>query len=199
MTLYSNRALTLLLRTQVCKRICYLILAPPYSPIVVSTLCDLAHKDNRTIIATIHQPSSEIFHLFDDLLLLSEGEVMYQGPKSLAVSYFARLGYPCPKNSNPADFIFYRIVNNESENGVAFNAMDMETAEDVTGEIDKDETNAERIERLLKKWQGSDELKQVLHVVDTPIQTGISKDSFKTMSDPWAQVGWEAYRFFFSK
>ena len=50
---------------------------------------------------------------------------MYHGANNMAVDYFKKLGYPCPKNSNPADFIFYRIVNNETENGAAFNAMEM--------------------------------------------------------------------------
>lgn len=67
---------------------------------VVSILKSLA-STGRTIISTIHQPSSEVFHLFDDILLLADGRVMYHGPCSEMVPYFSRLGYECPQYSNP--------------------------------------------------------------------------------------------------
>lgn len=35
-------------------------------------------KNGRTVISTIHQPSSEIFGMFDKLILLVQGEVIYQ-------------------------------------------------------------------------------------------------------------------------
>lgn len=35
-------------------------------------------KNGRTVISTIHQPSSEIFEMFDKLLLLVQGELIYQ-------------------------------------------------------------------------------------------------------------------------
>ena len=35
-------------------------------------------KNGRTVISTIHQPSSEIFDMFDKLLLLVQGELIYQ-------------------------------------------------------------------------------------------------------------------------
>jgi ABC-type multidrug transport system ATPase subunit len=72
---------------------------------VVTTLKDLASQ-GRTVVATIHQPSSDIFMLFDDLLLLSEGRVVYYGEAKDAVSYFARAGYECPQYMNPSDYIF---------------------------------------------------------------------------------------------
>jgi ABC-type multidrug transport system ATPase subunit len=45
---------------------------------VVSTLKNLA-KDGRTVISVIHQPSSEVFALFDTLTLLSKGQTVYFG------------------------------------------------------------------------------------------------------------------------
>jgi ABC-type multidrug transport system ATPase subunit len=45
---------------------------------VVSTLRNLA-RDGRTVIASIHQPSSEVFELFDNLTLLSGGRLVYFG------------------------------------------------------------------------------------------------------------------------
>jgi ABC-type multidrug transport system ATPase subunit len=52
---------------------------------------------NRTIICTIHQPRSNIYQLFDKLLLLAHGETVFFGHSKDSISYFANLGYPCPK------------------------------------------------------------------------------------------------------
>ena len=41
----------------------------------MSTLKEFAHKSGKTVIATIHQPSSKLFQLFDKLLLLTDGHV----------------------------------------------------------------------------------------------------------------------------
>ena len=51
---------------------------------VIQTLRNIA-RDGRTIISSIHQPSSEVFALFDDLFLLSGGETVYFGDAKMAV------------------------------------------------------------------------------------------------------------------
>jgi len=50
---------------------------------VTQTLRGLA-RDGRTVIASIHQPSSEVFELFDMLFLLSGGKTVYFGQASQA-------------------------------------------------------------------------------------------------------------------
>ena len=77
---------------------------------VVATLRDLAHIHGRTIICTIHQPSSDIYHLFDDLLLLGSGRVLYNGAVEGAIDYFNKRGFPCPHYTNPADYFFMHVV-----------------------------------------------------------------------------------------
>ncbi|CUG92291.1 ABC transporter, putative [Bodo saltans] len=67
-------------------------------------LQDLAHDDKRTVLCTIHSPSSELFAVFDDLLLLAKGHVIYHGPMSGAAEYFASIGYPVPPRTNPAEY-----------------------------------------------------------------------------------------------
>ncbi|CAG9310736.1 unnamed protein product [Blepharisma stoltei] len=71
--------------------------------IVVDLLLKQAAK-GRTIISTIHQPSSNVFKKFDKLMLLSEGNVVYHGPCDKSRKYFAELGYKCPRQVNPADY-----------------------------------------------------------------------------------------------
>jgi len=79
---------------------------------VMETLKELA-KSGRTIIQTIHQPNSDIFEMFDRLMLLARGKVIYFNEASLAVDYFSNIGYKCPELSNPADY-FMGIMSIES-------------------------------------------------------------------------------------
>ncbi|XQJ25948.1 ATP-binding cassette protein subfamily G, member 4, putative [Leishmania guyanensis] len=67
-------------------------------------LQDLAKNDMRTVIATVHSPSSELFDLFDDLLLLAKGHVIYHGPTADSIEYFASLGYDVPPRTNPTEY-----------------------------------------------------------------------------------------------
>ncbi|KNE58552.1 hypothetical protein AMAG_04118 [Allomyces macrogynus ATCC 38327] len=72
---------------------------------VVECLVQLARNYNRTVIFTIHQPRSDIFTMFDQLLLLSKGHMIYSGPAFAAGDHFANLGFPCPPGYNIADFL----------------------------------------------------------------------------------------------
>ncbi|GAB2283345.1 ATP-binding cassette sub- G member 1 [Dionaea muscipula] len=81
---------------------------------VMSRIIKLAHKDNRTVIASIHQPSSEVFELFHNLCLLSSGRLVYFGPTSAANQFFDRSGFPCPALRNPSDH-YLRTINNDFE------------------------------------------------------------------------------------
>ena len=60
---------------------------------VMESLGDLARKDNRTVISTIHQPNSDIFEMFDRLMLLARGKIIYFNKASLAVDYFSSIGF----------------------------------------------------------------------------------------------------------
>ena len=71
---------------------------------VMATLRDLA-RDGRTVVASIHQPRSSIFAMFDDLVLLSEGAALYAGPADGALAFFAEQGHTCPEHYNPAEFL----------------------------------------------------------------------------------------------
>jgi hypothetical protein len=82
--------------------------------VVVTILKDLA-ASGCTILCTIHQPSSEVFHLFDRVLLLSHGRTLYDGPSRSLGTYFAILGLPVPTETNPADHIMFLMQNLDRE------------------------------------------------------------------------------------
>lgn len=56
---------------------------------LLKTLHKLGHgrppEKAVTIVCSIHQPQSKIFNLFDSLILLKDGEIVYQGPRSQAM------------------------------------------------------------------------------------------------------------------
>uniref|UniRef100_A0A8C7M586 ATP-binding cassette sub-family G member 8 n=1 Tax=Oncorhynchus kisutch TaxID=8019 RepID=A0A8C7M586_ONCKI len=70
---------------------------------LVITLSRLA-RGNRLVLLSIHQPRSDIFQLFDLVVLLSSGSAVYCGPAKDMVPYFTALGHPCPRYCNPSDF-----------------------------------------------------------------------------------------------
>ena len=57
------------------------------------------------IVTTIHQPSSRMFHMFDKLVLLSEGYPLYSGYASEAIQYFDSLSIAPQLAMNPAEFL----------------------------------------------------------------------------------------------
>jgi ABC-type multidrug transport system ATPase subunit len=78
---------------------------------VINLLKNLA-VGGRTIVSTIHQPSSEIYQGFDRLMLLVRGNTIYQGSAKEAVESFAHIGFECPPLSNPSDY-FMKLMNEE--------------------------------------------------------------------------------------
>eukprot|EP01032_Pedospumella_encystans_P012093 gene12093-14012_t len=71
---------------------------------LIHLLKDVAAK-NCAILCTIHQPSSEVFALFDVVIFMKAGRIFYQGPVSRINTYYAEHDRRIPENFNPADFV----------------------------------------------------------------------------------------------
>ncbi|KAL0312338.1 UNVERIFIED_CONTAM: ABC transporter G family member 14 [Sesamum radiatum] len=71
---------------------------------ILNTVKGLA-SGGRTIITTIHQPSSRLYHMFDKVVLLSEGCPIYYGLASAALEYFSSIGFSTSVAVNPADLL----------------------------------------------------------------------------------------------
>ncbi|KAG6962634.1 hypothetical protein JG687_00007045 [Phytophthora cactorum] len=74
----------------------------------VSRLC----KENITVICTIHQPSSLVYDMFSNVVILTAGETVYFGPRLNMMSHFASLGYVCPEHEDPAEH-YISIANTD--------------------------------------------------------------------------------------
>jgi len=71
---------------------------------IMTTIKRLA-SGGRTVVTTIHQPSSRLYHMFDKVVLLSEGCPIYYGPASTAMAYFSSVGFSTSMIVNPADLL----------------------------------------------------------------------------------------------
>ena len=72
---------------------------------VISHLRDYAKTHNTLVIASIHQPATSTFHLFDKLLLLSQGQTCFFGRVEQVSDYFASIGQAIPLHTNPAEHL----------------------------------------------------------------------------------------------
>ncbi|KAF9196484.1 hypothetical protein BGZ50_000104 [Haplosporangium sp. Z 11] len=72
---------------------------------VVECLVTLARNYNRTVVCTIHQPRSNIFALFDQLVLMAKGQLVYSGETRALNGHLRSLGHPCPEGYNMADYM----------------------------------------------------------------------------------------------
>eukprot|EP00644_Phytophthora_capsici_P001474 jgi/Phyca11/6254/fgenesh1_pm.PHYCAscaffold_10_\ len=72
---------------------------------IISTQRSIAHKLHKNVVIALLQPSPEVFSLFDDVMILNEGELMYHGPCSQVESYFEGLGFQCPPGRDIADYL----------------------------------------------------------------------------------------------
>ncbi len=70
---------------------------------LIDLLVSLAHDHGKTIITSIHQPSSAVFHKFDNVLFLADGCVVYYGTPCDSLGYCKKMGYPCPDGYNGSD------------------------------------------------------------------------------------------------
>lgn len=62
-------------------------------------------QDGRIIYCVMHQPSSKLLQLFDDILVMADGKILYCGALTNMVNYFESEGFHFPEFYNPADFV----------------------------------------------------------------------------------------------
>ncbi|VAI01859.1 unnamed protein product [Triticum turgidum subsp. durum] len=72
---------------------------------IVSCLQQLAHISESTILVSLLQPAPETYQLFDDIILMAEGQIVYHGPRSCIMSFFESCGFKCPGRKGDADFL----------------------------------------------------------------------------------------------
>ncbi|KAJ7293859.1 P-loop containing nucleoside triphosphate hydrolase protein [Mycena rebaudengoi] len=102
--------------------------------LILQTLSELAKRHSRTIIVTLHAPRSDAFPLFDQLMVLSKGDVLFSGRASESLSWFQERGCELKEETNPLDFLVdVTSVDNRS--------------------VEREEESHARVQVLLKAWK----------------------------------------------
>ncbi|KAF6144847.1 hypothetical protein GIB67_001858, partial [Kingdonia uniflora] len=72
---------------------------------IVSSLRQFIHILQGTAVISLLQPAPETYDLFDEIILLSYGKIIYQGPGDQVVEFFESMGFKCPVRKGVADFL----------------------------------------------------------------------------------------------
>ena len=86
---------------------------------VCETLKGLSSSGQCTVVCTIHQPQQKIFELFDNLILMKRGSIVYQGSCLKSIRFLENVGLPCPEGINPADYLIDVINPNRRDKASA--------------------------------------------------------------------------------
>lgn len=72
---------------------------------IIKCLRQTVHVLDGTMLINLLQPAPETYELFDDIILLSEGEIVYQGPREYVLDFFESKGFKYPDRKGVADFL----------------------------------------------------------------------------------------------
>lgn len=72
---------------------------------IINMLRQYVHIMKGTAFITLLQPAPETYDLFDDIVLLSEGKIVYHGPREYVLEFFESMGFKCPARKGVADFL----------------------------------------------------------------------------------------------
>ncbi|GAA6018066.1 hypothetical protein JCM10207_006069 [Rhodosporidiobolus poonsookiae] len=100
---------------------------------LLETLQRLARR-GRTVLLSIHQPRSDAFHIFDKIILLSQGSVVYSGLRTDLLPHFASLNHRPPEHTNPLDFV-----------------IDISSVDNRSDEAEEESSN--RVGELVRAWR----------------------------------------------
>ncbi|KAG8048141.1 hypothetical protein GUJ93_ZPchr0008g12532 [Zizania palustris] len=72
---------------------------------IMKFLQQMTHTLELTMVISLLQPPPETFELFDDIILLCDGQIVYHGPRENSIDFFGGIGFKCPTRKNVADFL----------------------------------------------------------------------------------------------
>ena len=72
---------------------------------ILKFLQQMTHLMDLTMVISLLQPPPETLELFDDIIILWEGQIVYHGPRENAIYCFQMMGFRCPNRKNVDDFL----------------------------------------------------------------------------------------------
>ncbi|ONK68828.1 uncharacterized protein A4U43_C05F16440 [Asparagus officinalis] len=166
---------------------------------IVQVLHDIAEA-GKTVISTIHQPSSRLFHKFDKLILLGKGSLLFFGKASEAMVYFSSIGC-CPLIAmNPAEFLLDLANGNVNDVSIPTELHDRVHTENLSSETRNKKPSAKDVhEYLVEAYEtrvADKEKKRLLRPI--PISEDVKAKVSLTKRD-WGASWWEQYTILFCR
>jgi ABC-type multidrug transport system ATPase subunit len=134
---------------------------------LVQTLQNLAWKEQKTMICTIHQPRSDILFLFSKLILLAGGKTVFMGTVNEAIYHYEALGLNCPALTNPGDFFIDNIT------------VDFRSEES----LNKSKQRIQKFQRKWSRWEKGHTRASLLYKKAIPAP--LIKKSFQDLRQFW--------------
>lgn len=72
---------------------------------IINSIRQSIHILGGTAFVSLLQPAPETYELFDDIVLLTDGQIVFQGPKENVLEFFESMGFKCPERKGVADFL----------------------------------------------------------------------------------------------
>jgi len=164
------------------------------SYILIDILKKMAIRREMNIIITIHQPSSNIFNLFDKLILLNAGETIYQGPILDTIQYFNENVEKLNERSNPADALMHLIeIKNSIKQGDMFTkCYDTHISKEIDIHIEQIKRSSnvrqEELEAMFKKTQSRAGYFTTQKMLLWRTWAGFKRDTDKLLMEIFARV-----------
>jgi hypothetical protein len=143
--------------------------------LLLQTLSDLAKRHSRTIILSLHAPRSDAFGLFDRLMVLSKGDVMYSGKASDSLGWFEEHGCELKKETNPLGEQFFFLLNCLKPMAAKDFLVDVTSIDNRSADLE--EESRARVATLVEAWKDREHEKQVLPPFSPAIAHTISRGS----------------------
>ncbi|KAL4474975.1 hypothetical protein ABPG74_001671 [Tetrahymena malaccensis] len=123
--------------------------------LLISELKRYAINKEKTVVFTIHSPSSDIWQLFDRVMLLIEGQFIYQGKGNQSIlNYFSNQGFNCPRLQNPADYLM-SIMHQNNKNAQNYPIYFQKYDSLLKPYVEKEIEQGEKFEILSYKFETS--------------------------------------------
>ncbi|KAL5828500.1 hypothetical protein ACOSQ3_017968 [Xanthoceras sorbifolium] len=157
---------------------------------IVATLRGLA-RGGRTVITTIHQPSSRLYRMFDKVLVLSDGYPIYNGRAGQVMEYFGSIGYvPSFNFLNPADFLL------DLANGIAPDVRQEDQLE-FHGRLEQHDDQNSTKQLLISSYKKNlyPALKaEIRQSYPDPMFSTSGASSLRSCENQWTTSWWEQFK-----
>ncbi|CAE6447201.1 unnamed protein product [Rhizoctonia solani] len=117
---------------------------------LLQTLSSLARK-GRTVVMSVHQPRSDAWELFDRIVVLSKGDVVFAGRRERCLGWFEDMGMGRPGDRLDEQMAEKGSINEEADGGTGVNPLDWLI--DICSVDPRDQGSSQRVSRLIRRWK----------------------------------------------